>query len=130
MRRTLVARKLVNGTWAEGSLGEAFMGLKPTRYLYRFQKDKELSIVSVAGEPVRAQPGELLVVLEEGWKLESAPESCSVRFEGTRDQLDVMADIGGIVRASPFDHPGAVPSVSVQEQDQRHATHQSQAGGP
>lgn len=66
----------------------------------RFSKDKELRIVPSVGEPV-PRAGELIVVLEEGWQLASAPERCSVRFEGTRDQLDVTAQAGGIVRVQP-----------------------------
>jgi len=66
----------------------------------RFSKDKELRIVPSVGEPV-PRAGELIVVLEKGWQLASAPERCSVRFEGTRDQLDVTAQAGGIVRVQP-----------------------------
>lgn len=64
----------------------------------RFSKDNKLRIVTSIGEPSLARPGELILVLEPGWELGSAPETCSVRFEGTRDQLDPLGQAGGIVR--------------------------------
>lgn len=64
----------------------------------RFSKDNKLRIVTSIGEPSLPRPGELILVLEPGWELNSAPETCSVRFEGTRDQLDPLGQAGGIVR--------------------------------
>ena len=66
----------------------------------RFQRDKSLRVQAVVGEPGAARPGELLVVLEPGWRLDGAPDTCNVLFEGTRDQLDVVAQLGGIVRVT------------------------------
>ncbi len=67
----------------------------------RFSKDKQLRVVTSIGEPGLARAGELIVVLEDGWELESAPKTCSVRFEGTRDQLDPIVQAGGIVHVRP-----------------------------
>lgn len=65
----------------------------------RFPRDKELAVVAhTTGEVPRTPVGKLVVVLEEGWRLQSAPESVSVRFEGTRDELEVMGQVGGLVR--------------------------------